>query len=73
MPQKIYFGSVLVKDIRTGKVMTVERKIYKELEDITNEGFKGYVLKHIPPANRRFYLIVGLCFDTAIVTGTTNY
>lgn len=73
MPQKIYFGSVLVKDIRSGKIITIERKIYKEREDITEEGFKNYVLKHFSPPERRFFRVVGLCFDTAVITGTTNY
>lgn len=73
MPQKIYLGSVMVQDSRTGKVSTIDRKIYKELEDITKSNFRGYVLKLIHPSERKYYKIVRLCFDTAKVTGTTNY
>ena len=35
--------------------------------------FRGYVVKLIHPSERKYYRIVRLCFDTAKVTGTTNY
>lgn len=73
MPQKIYFGSVKVQDSRTGEVITIDRKIYKELEDVTKDNFRGYVLKKVHPSERKHYRIVRLCFETARVTGTTNY
>lgn len=73
MPQKIYLGPVAVQDNRTGKISTIERKIYKESEDVTNHNFRGYVLKCIRPSERKYYRIVRLCFESAKVTGTTNY
>lgn len=73
MPQKIYFGSVVVQDSRTGKRSTIDRKIYKELEDIAKNDFRNYVLKHINQSERQHFKIVHLCFDTAKVTGETVY
>lgn len=73
MPQKIYFGSVVVQDSRTGKRSTIDRKIYKELEDIAKNDFRNYVLKHINQSERQHFKIVCLCFDTAKVTGETVY
>lgn len=73
MPQKIYIGPVKIRDSRTGKILTVDRKIYKEREDITHGNFRGYVLKRIPAAERKYYQIIQLCYESARVTGTTNY
>lgn len=73
MPQKIYFGSVVVQDSRTGKRSTIDRKIYKEQEDITKNDFLNYVLKHINQSERQHFKIVRLCFSTAKVTGKTVY
>lgn len=73
MPQKIYFGSVKVQDSRTGEIITIDRKIYKEQEDVTKSNFRGYVLKKVHSSERKYFRIVQLCFDTARVTGTTNY
>ncbi len=73
MPQNIYLGSVKVQDIRTGEIITIDRKIYKELENVTHDNFRGYVLKKVHPSERKYFKIVRLCFETARVTGTTNY
>ncbi len=73
MPQNIYLGSVKVQDIRTGEIITIDRKIYKELENVTYDNFRGYVLKKVHPSERKYFKIVRLCFETARVTGTTNY
>ena len=33
MPQKIYFGDVVIKDTRTGILQTIGGRIYKELDN----------------------------------------
>ena len=73
MPEKIYFGEVVVKNSRTGEIQTISNKIYREKASIQNEDLKRYVLKDVNSKDRALFHIVRFCFDTAKQIGETVY
>lgn len=73
MPEKIYFGDVVVKNTRTGETQTISNKIYREKADVQNEDLRRYVLKDVNSKDRTLFHIVRFCFDTAKQIGETVY
>ena len=71
--QKIYFGDVIIKNIRTGVSTTVEKKIYLENDTPPAHRLRLYVLKDIPNKEHEKYKIVQLCFESALMLGSTAY
>ena len=73
MPQKMYFGNVEVENLKTREKRTIERKIFKEHDKLTDPYLRSKVLKEIKPKERINWQITKLCFDTAKYSGMTVY
>lgn len=73
MAYKIYFGSVVVFNDKTKETRVIDRQLFTERDNLTDEKLRGWVLKNIPPKERINYKIVELCFDTAKYLGDTAY
>jgi hypothetical protein len=71
--QKIYFGSVIIQNIRTGENTTVKDKIYLENDTPPAIRLRSYILKDIPTKERERYKVLELCFESAKVTGITAH
>ena len=73
MPQKIYFGNVEVCNTKTREKRTIERKVFKEHDKLTDPYLRGKVFRDIKPKDRANWEIIKLCFDTAKYSGMTVY
>ena len=69
MSNKIYFGDVDLIDIRTGKITTVQRVIYKSNQPL-NE-IRTQALQSIDKRDRQYYKVVRPDPSRAKVIGET--
>lgn len=73
MPQKIYFGDVIIKNTKTGHRETIPEIIFNELDTPNDKHLRGSVLRKIKQPERENYQIERLCIDTAKYLGITAY
>jgi len=73
MPQKIYCGDVIIKDLKTGQNQTVQGVIFNEQDDNSNEILRSRVLRKFKMKDWKQYRIEKLCIETAIYLGITAY
>lgn len=73
MPQKIYYGTAIVRNQKTGQILTIEGIIFKELDSLTDKFLRGSVLRKFKPQERERLEITKLCFDTAKYLSDTIY
>lgn len=73
MPQKIYFGDIRIRNLKTGERITLSGKIFKEKDQPNDPDFRDQTLRKFKGAEREKYVIEKLCFDDAKHLGNTNY
>ena len=73
MPQKIYFGSAIVKDIKTRQTQTINGVVFKESDKTNDNHLRNRVLRKFKPQDRPQLQVIKLCFDTAKFMGLTVY
>lgn len=73
MPQNIYFGSVEIINTRTQQTQIIPDQVFKELDELNDEGLRIKILQQFKPVERANLKITKLCFDTAKQLGQTIY
>lgn len=73
MPQKIYFGDIRIRNLKTGERITLTGRIFKERDQPNDPYFRDQTLKKFKGSEREKYVIEKLCFDGAKYLGDTNY
>ena len=73
MPQNIYFGSVEIVNTRTKQAQIIPDQVFKELDELNDEGLRIKILRQFKPVERVNLKITKLCFDTAKQLGQTVY